>query len=235
MEASRPLLIFDCDGVLVDSEPLSVSVLVEALNRRGVVIGEDEAYARFLGRSLSTLAQILHDDFDHSIDAAFLDDLRRALYDRFCHSLKPVRGVAETLDALDCPRCVASSSQPERIRLSLRLTGLLERFEPHIFSASMVEHGKPAPDLFLHAARAMGAEPTDCIVIEDSPAGIEAAQRAGMTVFAFTGGSHAGAPGYRERIAALSPDAVFDAMPDLIHLVRKHMEGPDRHRSHRGG
>ena len=225
MEAARPLLIFDCDGVLVDSEPLSVSVLVEALNRRGVVVSEDEAYARFLGRSLSTVAQVLHDDFDHSIDAAFLDDLRHHLYDRFRLSLKPVPGVAAALDGLDCPRCVASSSQPERIRLSLSLTGLLKRFEPHIFSASMVENGKPAPDLFLHAANAMGTEPADCIVIEDSPAGIEAARRAGMTVFAFTGGSHAGAPGYRERVAALAPDVTFDAMPDLIHLVRKHTEG----------
>ncbi|CAD7040017.1 hydrolase [Pseudorhizobium endolithicum] len=226
MEGERLLLIFDCDGVLVDSEPLSVGVLVEALTRRGVVISEDQAYARFLGRSLSTVAQILHEDFDHSIDGAFLEDLRHHLYDRFRLSLQPVPGVAAALDGLDWPRCVASSSQPERIRLSLSLTGLLERFEPHIFSASMVERGKPAPDLFLHAANAMGAEPADCIVVEDSPAGIEAARRAGMTVFAFIGGSHAGAPGYRERVAALAPDVTFDAMPDLIHLVRKHAEGP---------
>ncbi len=235
VQGTRPLVIFDCDGVLVDSEPLSVQVLVDALNRRGVEIDEDEAYARFLGRSLSTLAQILHDDFDHSIDAAFLEDLRHELYDRFRLSLKPMPGIAEVLDALDCTSCVASSSQLERIRLSLSLTGLLERFEPYIFSASMVENGKPAPDLFLHAARAMKTDPADCIVIEDSPAGIEAAQREGMAVFVFTGGSHAGAPGYRERIAALAPDVVFDAMPDLIHLVRQHMEGPDRHRSPRAG
>ncbi|MFN7104095.1 MAG: HAD family hydrolase [Pseudorhizobium sp.] len=226
-ETARPLVIFDCDGVLVDSEPLSVSVLVEALNRKGVDIGEDEAYARFLGRSLSTVSQILHDDFDHSIDDAFLDDLRHHLYARFRHELQPVPGVAQALDALEWRRCVASSSQPERIRLSLSLTGLLERFEPHIFSASMVSRGKPAPDLFLHAANAMGAEPSTCIVIEDSPAGIEAAQRAGMAVFAFVGGSHADAPGYRDRVAELAPDAVFDAMPDLIHLVRKHIEGSE--------
>ncbi|KEQ06265.1 HAD family hydrolase [Pseudorhizobium pelagicum] len=226
-EMARPLVIFDCDGVLVDSEPLSVSVLVEALNRKGVDISEDEAYARFLGRSLSTVSQILHDDFDHSIDDAFLDDLRHHLFARFRLELKPVPGVAQALDALEWPRCVASSSQPERIRLSLSLTGLLDRFEPHIFSASMVSHGKPAPDLFLHAAKAMGAEPSACIVVEDSPAGIEAAQRAGMTVFAFVGGSHAGAPGYRERVDSLAPDVVFDAMPDLIHLVRKHIEGSE--------
>ena len=220
-------MIFDCDGVLVDSEPLSVRVLVEALNRRGVAIDDDEAYARFLGRSLATVAQILHDDFDHSIDSAFLADLRHHLYDSFRRDLQPISGIGQVLQSLDCPRCVASSSQPERIRLSLSLTGLLERFEPHIFSASMVARGKPAPDLFLFAADQMGVDPADCIVVEDSPAGIEAAQNAGMAVFAFVGGSHAGAPGYRERVTELLPDAVFDAMPDLIHLVRKHGEDPD--------
>ncbi|WP_394801882.1 HAD family hydrolase [Rhizobium halophilum] len=232
VEAMRPLVIFDCDGVLVDSEPLSVQVLVEALSRRGVVISEDEAYERFLGRSLSTVAQILHDDFDHSIDAAFLEDLRHHLYARFRRELQPVAGIADVLDALDCEKCVASSSQPERIRLSLSLTGLLQRFEPHIFSASMVAQGKPAPDLFLHAASSMSADPSACIVIEDSPAGIEAAQRAGMAVFAFVGGSHAAAPGYSERVTALAPDVVFDAMPELLHLVRKHREGPKGRRAH---
>ncbi|WP_376742240.1 HAD family hydrolase [Pseudorhizobium tarimense] len=233
VEAMRPLVIFDCDGVLVDSEPLSVQVLVEALSRRGVVVSEDEAYERFLGRSLSTVAQILHDDFDHSIDAAFLEDLRHHLYERFRRELQPVAGIADVLDALDCEKCVASSSQPERIRLSLSLTGLLQRFEPHIFSASMVAQGKPAPDLFLHAASSMGVDPSSCIVIEDSPAGIEAAQRAGMAVFAFVGGSHATAPGYSERVTALAPDVVFDAMPELLHLVRKHREGSKGRRAHR--
>lgn len=224
MDTAQPLVIFDCDGVLVDSEPLSVKVLVEQLNQRNVEIDETQAYAQFLGRSLSTVAQILHDEYDHSIDAAFLADLRHHLYDRFRAELQPVMGIADTLDALEWPRCVASSSQPERIRLSLSLTGLIDRLEPHIFSASMVPRGKPAPDLFLYAAIAMGADPSQCIVVEDSPAGIEAAKRAGMTVFAFVGGSHAGVPGYHDRITALVPDAVFDAMPDLIHLVRKHIE-----------
>lgn len=134
-------------------------------------------------------------------------------------------GIADALDGLDLRRCVASSSQPERIRLSLTLTGLIDKLEPNIFSAAMVAHGKPAPDLFLHAASQMGTDPENCIVIEDSPAGIEAGHRAGMAVFAFVGGSHAGTPGYRERIDALSPEVVFDAMPDLIHLVRKYVEG----------
>jgi HAD superfamily hydrolase (TIGR01509 family) len=226
-QAAAPLVIFDCDGVLVDSEPVSVRVLVDALRRKGVEMDEAEAYRRFLGRSLATVTKTMQEEFGVTADDAFLEDMRHDLYLRFRSELKPVPGIADALAELTLPRCVASSSQPERIRLSLTLTGLIDRLEPHIFSAAMVENGKPAPDLFLHAADRMGVAPRDCIVIEDSPAGIEAGQRAGMAVFAFVGGSHASTPGYRERIAALSPDVVFDAMPDLLHLVQKHIKGRD--------
>jgi HAD superfamily hydrolase (TIGR01509 family) len=218
--ADKGLVIFDCDGVLVDSEPLSVSVLIDAMRDVGVEMSEEDVYSRFLGKSLATLVDTLETEFDVFIDQVFLDRIRNDLYDRFRHELKPIDRIAETLDALAVPRCVASSSQLERIRLSLGVTGLLERLEPHIFSASMVKRGKPAPDLFLYAAEQMGVAPKDCIVIEDSPAGIMAARAAGMTVFAFTGGSHAHSPSYRAELERLSPEVVFDAMPDLIHLVR---------------
>ncbi|MNZ72165.1 6-phosphogluconate phosphatase [compost metagenome] len=146
--------------------------------------------------------------------------MRATLFERFRTELRPIDGIGETLDRLlPLRRCVASSSQPERIRYSLGLTGLIDKFEPHVFSATMVKNGKPAPDLFLHAAREMGADPRHCIVIEDSPAGIAAAKAAGMGVFAFTGGSHARFPAFREKIAGLGADAVFDAMPDLVQLV----------------
>ncbi|MFB9949381.1 HAD family hydrolase [Rhizobium puerariae] len=225
LQTAGPLVIFDCDGVLVDSEPVSVRVLVDALRRKGLEMDEEEAYRRFLGRSLGTVTRTMREEFGVEADESFLEDMRHDLYDRFRMELQPIRGIAEALDGLGLRRCVASSSQPERIRLSLTLTGLIDKLEPNIFSAAMVARGKPAPDLFLHAASQMGADPESCIVIEDSPAGIEAARRAGMAVFAFVGGSHAVAPGYRERIDALSPEVVFDAMPDLIHLVRKHIEG----------
>ena len=218
-------MIFDCDGVLVDSEPVSVRVLVDALRRKGLDIDETEAYRRFLGRSLATITRTMREEFAVEADESFLEDMRHDLYARFRRELQPMAGIADALDGLDLRRCVASSSQPERIRLSLTLTGLIDKLEPNIFSAAMVAHGKPAPDLFLHAASQMGTDPENCIVIEDSPAGIEAGHRAGMAVFAFVGGSHAGTPGYRERIDALSPEVVFDAMPDLIHLVRKYVEG----------
>ncbi|TWF52087.1 HAD family hydrolase [Neorhizobium alkalisoli] len=223
-----PLVIFDCDGVLVDSEPLSVRVLVEALRRRGVEMTEEEAYGHFLGKSLSTMKQILDEEYGFHTGPEFLEEMRLDLYALFKTDLQPISGIAETLDglkALGFRTCVASSSQPERIRLSLTLTGIVDKLDPHLFSATMVKNGKPAPDLFLHAASEMGVLPENCIVIEDSPAGIEAGHRAGMAVFAFTGGSHAILPGHREKIEALSPERVFDVMTDLLHLVPQYKEG----------
>jgi len=214
------LVIFDCDGVLVDSEPISIAVLVEALAAAGVTMSEEEAHVRFLGRSLKSMSEILHDDYGLAIDAAFLDAMRKVLYERFRAELQAVDGVAETVDALGIAHCVASSSQPERIRLSLTVTGLLSRFEPNIFSASMVARGKPAPDLFLHASAAMGVAPEYCVVVEDSPAGIAAGKAAGMRVVAFTGGSHARTPGHRETLLRLEPDALFDDMRELLQFVR---------------
>lgn len=216
---NAPLLIFDCDGVLVDSEPLSIAVLIDMVAHQGVQITPEEAYERFLGRSVASMTATLWDEYGIETDIDFLEHMRSALFARFRNELKAIDGMGETLDRLDVPRCVASSSQPERIRYSLGLTGLLGRLEPHIFSATMVKNGKPAPDLFLHAADQMQAAPENCIVIEDSPAGIAAAKAAGMRVFAFTGGSHAQYPAFREHIASLKPDLVFDAMPDLVHLV----------------
>ncbi|MFD1746836.1 HAD family hydrolase [Rhizobium helianthi] len=217
--AQEPLVIFDCDGVLVDSEPLSVRVLMDAVAAHGGTLSEAEAYRRFLGRSMATMVSILDEDFGIAADAAFLEGMRRALYQRFEEELQPIEGIANALQQMPWRKCVASSSQPERIRLSLRLTGLQNFFEPHIFSATMVKRGKPEPDLFLHAAAEMNAEPSQCVVVEDSPAGILAAKRAGMRVFAFTGGSHADREEYREEVAALSPDVIFDDMDKLLHLV----------------
>ncbi|WPE21035.1 HAD family hydrolase [Shinella zoogloeoides] len=215
------LVIFDCDGVLVDSEPISITVLVEALAAAGVAMSEAEAHERFLGRSLKSMSEILHDEYGLAIDAAFLEAMRKVLYERFRSELQPIPGVAETVDALGVAHCVASSSQPERIRLSLSVTGLIGRFEPNIFSASMVVHGKPAPDLFLHASAEMGVDPARCVVVEDSPAGIMAAKAAGMRVVAFTGGSHARTLRHRDALLDLRPDALFDDMRELLQFVRK--------------
>lgn len=213
------LVIFDCDGVLVDSEPLSIDVLIGVLRAAGVEMSAEDASERFLGKSLKSMSDHLQLEFGLAVDAHFLETMRLDLYARFRAELQPVPGIAETLDSLQLPRCVASSSQMERIRLSLTLTGLIGRLDPYIFSASMVARGKPAPDLFLHAADAMGTEPQHCIVIEDSPAGIEAAKAAGMRVFAFTGASHARSQRHLDALRRLQPDVLFDDMRELLHLV----------------
>ena len=216
------LVIFDCDGVLVDSEGIALEVLVEALAKNGILLTIEGAADRFLGRSLGSLAEVVRSEFGVEIDPPFLASMREVLYARFRAELKPLPGVATLIDALkdanvEC--CVASSSQRERIELSLSVTGLLARLTPHIFSATMVENGKPAPDLFLHAAAEMGAAPESCLVIEDSPAGVSGAQAAGMKVCAFTGGSHTHHASYRQALTLLKPDAQFDAMENLLHFV----------------
>lgn len=215
------LVIFDCDGVLVDSEPISVDVLRDVIAEAGGEIAEQQAYDWFLGRSMATVVDILKDEIGLTVSSGQLALLRARLYERFRHELKPVPGVVEVVKGLDRPCCVASSSQMERIQLSLEVTGLLDLFNPHIYSATMVKEGKPAPDLFLFAAASIGIEPSNCVVVEDSAAGIMAARRAGMQVFAYTGGSHAVPGRLREKAIELEPDAIFDDMRDLPDLLRE--------------
>ncbi|MER8545834.1 HAD family hydrolase [Mesorhizobium sp. M0018] len=213
------LVIFDCDGVLVDSEMLSVSALLEMIALAGGNVSEDIAYEHFLGKSMKSVREILASDFGLDLTEQHLTEMRSELMRRFRDELKPMPGIAQVLPRLGVPCCVASSGTLERIRYALDVTGLLGLLEPHLFSAAMVARGKPAPDLFLHAADKMRAAPRNCLVVEDSPAGIEAARAAGMRVLAFTGGSHTGNPALKARLASSEPDFIFADMlqlPDLI-------------------
>lgn len=213
------LVIFDCDGVLVDSEALSVSALLGMISLAGGTVGEDVAYEHFLGKSMKSVREILGRDFGLDVTDGHLTAMRVELMRKFREELKPIQGVKDMLPRLGVPYCVASSGTLDRIRYALDVTGLLESMEPHLFSAAMVAHGKPAPDLFLHAAMKMGAAPRNCLVVEDSPAGIAAARAAGMRVFAFTGGSHAGNPALKARLASSEPDFIFADMLQLPDLV----------------
>ncbi|PBB18581.1 HAD family hydrolase [Mesorhizobium sp. WSM4313] len=216
----RPeLVIFDCDGVLVDSEALSVSALLGMIELAGGTVSEDAAYEHFLGKSMKSVREILGQEFGLDISDRHLTAMRVDLMRKFREELKPIPGVKEVLPKLGLPCCVASSGTLERIRHALDVTGLLPLLEPHLFSATMVKRGKPAPDLFLHAASSMRTHPRKCLVIEDSPAGVAAARAAGMRVFAFTGGSHASNPALKARLASTEPDFIFADMlqlPDLI-------------------
>ena len=212
-------LIFDCDGVLVDSEPLAVAELETLLQGLGAPIDGARIYDEFLGRSISALAEAAG---GYGVDLApALPGYGAALAARFRRELRPVPGMAEALARLSGPRAVASSSAPDRLALALGLTGLASCFGPHVYSSSEVPRGKPAPDLFLLAAARLGLAPGDCVVIEDSPAGVQAARAARMRVVGFLGGSHAGPARLAERLAALNPDALIDRAGDLPETLAR--------------
>ena len=213
------LVIFDCDGVLVDSEVIACRALSETLAEFGLTLAVDEIADRFIGTSARDMYAALETDWGCQLPDTLkvrVAALSRELFDR---ELRPVDGVAETLRALTGPRCVASSSGPEAIAFKLRRTDLLHRFEPAaLFSAHMVSRGKPAPDLFLHAAELMGAAPRRCLVIEDSVPGVTAAKAAGMTAYGFIGASHCRAD-HKARLSVAGADLVFAEMRELPSLI----------------
>lgn len=181
-------IIFDCDGVLVDSEIIAVELDQQALQELGIEWTRDEVIHNFLGKSDAHNLAIIEDILGRSLPDDWLADLDRKYRDAFATRLKPIPGIRESLEALGLPVCVASSGSHEKIRNSLQLTDLANFFGDNIFSSSDVTRGKPEPDLFLHAAAQMGWNPANTVVVEDSNAGITAALRAGMTVIAYAGG-----------------------------------------------
>ena len=209
------LVIFDCDGVLVDSERLSIRLDVVLLEGLGWPLTEAEIVERFVGRTEAAMRAEIEAQLGRDIGAEWSAFGERYVA-AFAESLEPVDGIETVLDAVrtaGIPMCVASSGDHAKIRRNLAKTGLLERFDGRIFSGDDVEHGKPAPDLFLHAAEVMGVDPGRCAVVEDSRHGVAAARAAGMRVFAYGGGV--------TPAAALEGPAtiVFDDMRDLSHLL----------------
>jgi HAD superfamily hydrolase (TIGR01509 family) len=186
--ASAELVIFDCDGVLVDSERLAVKVDVVLLRELGWPLSETEVIDRFVGRSDRDTQAAIEAHLGRRLPAGWQDTLTARYHEAFAAELTPVAGVVGALDRITLPTCIASSGTHEHLRYTLSLTGLYERFAGRIFSAQDVSRGKPAPDLFLHAAASMSAEPAACVVVEDSRPGVEAARAAGMRVLAFAGG-----------------------------------------------
>jgi HAD superfamily hydrolase (TIGR01509 family) len=191
--AHRPfdLVIFDCDGVLIDSEVISTRTLLETLRRHGLEI--DLRYVRktYLGRSISVVKTDYLRVMGRELSASFETEFLARLFVAYQRDLAAMEGVHDLLANLRVPYCMATSSSLDRAAFSLEVTGLLPFFEGRIFCASMVEHGKPAPDLFLFAARTLGGvDPASCLVIEDSEVGLLAARNAGMSAWRFVGGSH---------------------------------------------
>jgi HAD superfamily hydrolase (TIGR01509 family) len=206
------LVIFDNDGVLVDSEPVANAVLARLLTGYGFPCTAEQSMAEFIGRSVPQVRAIVEERLGQPLPADLEARYASELYPSFQHSLRPIPGVVEALQAIDLPLCVASSGTHERIRLTLTCTGLWSRFGGRVFSAQDVARGKPAPDLFLHAAATLGVEPRRCAVVEDSPAGVTAANAAGMTSFAFARLVPVARLGH-------ATGAVFSAMADLPRLL----------------
>ena len=178
-------MIFDCDGVLVDSEPISNRVLAECLTAIGLPTTTEQSIERYMGRSWAACVALSEKALGRPLPEGFADDYHARLYTAFEAELEPIPGIEDALDRIGLPTCVASSGSHERIRRVLSLTGLLERFDDRIFSATDVVHGKPAPDLFLFAARSSGFDVAGCAVVEDSPAGVLAGRAAEMAVFGY--------------------------------------------------
>jgi HAD superfamily hydrolase (TIGR01509 family) len=212
--AKPDLVIFDCDGVLVDSELLSCQCLSETLGGIGIEVSVEEALNLFLGRSTAAVTQYCADR-GRPVPATFLPELRLRLRESFERALKPIPGIALLLSDFRVRSCVASSSDLDRVTLSLALTGLAAHFGDRLYTAQMVKHGKPAPDLFLHAAAQMQAAPAKTLVIEDSVSGVVAAKAAGMTVWGFVGGSHYVSLDGRAMLEKAGADRVFDRMADF--------------------
>jgi HAD superfamily hydrolase (TIGR01509 family) len=210
------LIIFDCDGVLVDSEVLSCDALIGCLRQHAIEVDRDTVFCRFLGRSPKAVRDYCA-SFDRALPKDFYTELSATVRTAFTAALTAVPGVARVLENLRTPYCVASSSDLDRVDFSLQLTGLSSLVAGRLFSADMVRHGKPAPDLFFHAANGMGATPCRTLVVEDSVSGVRAGKAAGMTVWGFVGGSHYAARDGRALLIAAGADRVFDRMADFHH------------------
>ena len=181
-------VIFDCDGVLVDSEPIANRVFAEALTDIGLPTTYEQAVADFMGLSMTACLQRVAHRLGTAVPQNFLPNLTELTYKAFEKELQPVAGIVDALMEISLPVCVASSGEVSKMQLTLGLTGLLPRFHGRLFSATQVARGKPHPDIFLHAARGIGVSPERCVVVEDSVPGIQGGVAAGMVVLGFAGG-----------------------------------------------
>ncbi len=214
------LLILDCDGVLVDSDRISLRIQAERISALGLEIDYEDCVRDFLGLGMEATLEILAERLGRPVPEGWEAGLDAAVREGFRRELTPVPGVVGALEEIELPTCIASSGSHEKMRLTLSLTGLWDRFAGRIFTAEEVQRGKPAPDLFLHAATRMSTPPERCVVVEDSPFGVAAAKAAGMSVLGFAAATP---PASLE-----GADAVFTAMEDLPGLMSGGMRGSGR-------
>jgi HAD superfamily hydrolase (TIGR01509 family) len=214
------LIIFDCDGVLVDSEVISSRAHAQTLTRHGYPITADQVLRRFLGVSDREARLMVEAETGRELPEDFEAQMKAAALACYADELKPIAHITDAVQAISLPKCVASSGTPEKIHHGLSCANLYGLLAPNIFSATQVKHGKPAADLFLFAAEQMKAQPEQCLVIEDSVAGVTGARAAGMTVLGFHGGSHCGA-GHAETLRAAGVIDTFNDMRQLPALIAR--------------
>jgi HAD superfamily hydrolase (TIGR01509 family) len=212
-------IIWDCDGVLIDSEVLACGVAVEILAEIGYTIPLDTYLNRFMGKSSAQMFQQIEQETGLNLTEIFpterMKERQKAVFNRH---LQAISGVEDVLKAVNLPMAVASGSESERLQHTLSITNLIGYFNNHIYSVERVQNGKPAPDIFLYAAEKLKVAPKDCLVIEDSIHGVNAAKAGGMDVFAYTGGSHM-TPSLRQNLTDVGVQAVLQHMDELPALL----------------
>jgi HAD superfamily hydrolase (TIGR01509 family) len=220
MRAGLPIshIVFDCDGVLVDSEPISMRIDVEILAENGIVMSEAEAHRRFVGKTFAAMIAMCEHDFGVRFPADCSAEKDRRILEAFTRELRPVQGVAAALAALRGPFSVASNSPRQRVAESLRITGLTPFFGARIVTFEDVARAKPAPDIFIEAARRAGHESASCLIVEDSVTGVTAAHLAGSPVLGFTG-THDEPQVHGARLLAAGAAHVFARMEELPALA----------------
>lgn len=212
------LVIFDCDGVLIDSEIISSSANAEALTKAGYPITTKEVIQLYTGVPDAALYAEVEAELGRPLPDRFSEDIKKLVFQKYRTELRAIAGAREMLSSLTTTKCIASSSSPTKLALGLIETGLYELAYPHIFSANLVARGKPHPDIFEFAARAMKTTPGDCLVIEDSIAGVTAARAAGMACIGFGGGSHC-MGGHTEKLKNAGAFTVIDNLTELFEFV----------------
>lgn len=212
-------VIWDCDGCLIDSEILACSVSTKLLGELGVNISPQDYIDKYAGKGIRHTLELLEQETSKSLISRFpFDRLHEEREELFRSSLKQIEGLEEVLEQIEIPMCIASGSEFNRLYLTLEITNLRSKFQNNIFSSEQVDHGKPAPDIFLFAAEQMNVLPEHCLVIEDSPSGIKAAKAANMSVFGFVGASHASTD-WRAKVKKAQPDEILEdirALPSFL-------------------
>ncbi|MDC0712211.1 HAD family hydrolase [Stigmatella sp. ncwal1] len=213
------LIIFDCDGVLIDSEVVAARVHADLLAELGLTLTLEEVITRFTGMPHGKIAEMLSRELGRPLPKDYRQRSTLEL-DRRLEHVQPIEGVHALLGRLTGPRCVCSNSSSVRLQLSLTSTGLWEHFHPHVFSAPEVGRSKPAPDVFLHAAKVFDVPPREVLVIEDSALGVAGAVEAGMRVIGFTGGGHSWS-GHAESLKQAGATRVVPRLSDVATAVEE--------------